>query len=63
MSALLYRIDSDCICLSVLLAWLMPQLQEDIRDLIYHQDEAIPHFHKEFKPFLDEVLHNQLTGY
>jgi hypothetical protein len=41
------------ICLDMLREWLMPQLQEDIQDLIYQQDGAPPHCHNEVRSYLD----------
>jgi hypothetical protein len=32
--------------------WLMPQLQEDVAELIYQQDGGSPHFHNEVSSFL-----------
>jgi hypothetical protein len=40
----------------------MPQVQEDIPDLIYKQGGASPHFHNEVRPYLDKRLRNLWIG-
>ena len=36
--------------------WLIPQLQEDSRDLIYQEDGASPHFHHDVRGYLNDTL-------
>jgi hypothetical protein len=47
------------IYLDMLREWLMPQLQDDIPDLIYQQDGAPPHFHNEMMSYPHEHLCNR----
>jgi hypothetical protein len=42
--------------------WLMPQLQEDIPDLIYQHGGVPPHFHNEVRSYVDERLRNRWIG-
>jgi hypothetical protein len=48
--------------LYMLQGWLMPQLQEDIPDLIYQQAGTPTHFHIEVRSYLDELHPNQGIG-
>jgi hypothetical protein len=48
--------------LDVLHEWLMPQLQEDIPDLIYQQDGAPPHIQNQVRSYMDERLCNRWIG-
>jgi hypothetical protein len=50
------------IYLDMLREWLIPQLQEDIQDLIYQSDGAPPHFHNEVTSYLDERVRNRWIG-
>ncbi|GFS59605.1 uncharacterized protein TNIN_445491 [Trichonephila inaurata madagascariensis] len=41
---------------------LMPQLEEDSQDFIFHQDESPPHFYNDVRRYLNEHLPQRLTG-
>ena len=48
--------------LSMLQNWLLPQISEDSEDLIFQQDGAPPHWHRDFRRFLNESLLQRWIG-
>jgi len=48
--------------LDMLQLWLMPQLQEDIVDFIFQQDEAPPHYHLGVRAHLNANLPGRWIG-
>jgi hypothetical protein len=48
--------------LSMLENWLFPHLEEDVDDYIFLQDGPPPHFHCEFRRYLNETLPRSWIG-
>jgi hypothetical protein len=48
--------------LAVLQNWLLPQASEDSEDLIFQQDGAPPHWHRDVRRFLNESLPQRWIG-
>jgi hypothetical protein len=48
--------------LAMLQNWLLPQMSEDSEDLIFQEDGAPPHWHREVRRFLNESLPQRWMG-
>jgi hypothetical protein len=42
--------------------WFLPQMNEDSGDFIFQQDRTPPHWHQDFRRFLNQSLPQQWIG-
>ena len=48
--------------LAMLQNWLLPQMSEDSEDIIFQQDGAPPHWHRDVRRFLNDALPERWIG-